>query len=70
MDYDLASGSTIRGTPRCLSSYVTLWAGVASEDQAGHLVDSLELFETDHGLASCEPGWPDNTQHNYPVARA
>ena len=70
MDYDLANGRMIQGTPRCLSGYVPMWAGVVSDKQAARLVENLDLFETEHGLASCEPGWYDNTQHNYPVGWA
>ena len=69
-DYDLTTGAALAGTPRCLSAYVTLWAGVATVVQAARLQESLPLFETEHGLASCEPGWADNTQHNYPVGWA
>lgn len=69
-DYDLRSGTLIQGTPKCLSGYVPMWAGLATQAQANSLVDNLSLFETEHGLATCEPGWPDNTQHNFPVAWA
>lgn len=69
-DYDLRTGDRLRSTPRCLSSYVPLWAGAANETQAARMVGHLPLFESSHGLATCEPGWDDGTQHNYPVGWA
>lgn len=69
-DFDLRTDDRLRSTPRCLSSYVTLWAGVADTDQARQLVEHLDLFENAYGLATCEPGWNDGTQHNYPVGWA
>lgn len=69
-DYDLRTGAALAGTPRCLDAYVALWAGVASPEQAASLDEHLPLFEQEHGLATCEPGWDDGTQHNYPVGWA
>lgn len=70
LDYGLRTEDRVSSTPRCLSSYVPLWAGVASETQAARMIDHLLLFEQGHGLATCEPGWDDGTQHNYPVGWA
>ncbi len=66
-DYDLRTQERLRGTPRSLASYVSLWAGVASEEQAARLVEHLTAFESDHGLAACEKGWDDDSEHNYPT---
>jgi alpha,alpha-trehalase len=70
LDYDMQAGERLQDTPRCLSAYVTLWAGIASDEQASRLAEALPLFENEHGLATCEPGWDDGTQHNYPVGWA
>jgi alpha,alpha-trehalase len=69
-DVDLRSEERLRGTPRCLSSYLPLWAGVADERQAARLVEQLPAFEHDHGLVACEQGWPDETEHNFPTGWA
>ncbi len=66
-DYDLRSGERLRGAPRSLAAFVSLWAGVADQDQARHLVAHLPAFEYDHGLVNCEAGWDDGTEHNYPT---
>jgi alpha,alpha-trehalase len=66
-DYDLRTGERLRGTPRSLASFVSLWAGVAAQDQAARLVEHLPDFEYDHGLVACEAGWDDGTEHNYPT---
>jgi alpha,alpha-trehalase len=66
-DYDLRTRERLRGTPRSLASFVSLWAGVVSEDQASRLVENLPDFEYDHGLVACEKGWDDETEHNYPT---
>ena len=66
-DYDLRTGEWLRGTPRSLASFVSLWAGVADQDQAVRLVEHLSAFEYDHGLVACEKGWNDGTEHNYPT---
>jgi alpha,alpha-trehalase len=69
-DLDLPTGRPLAGTPRALSSFVPLWAGVADAAQAARMVAHLPLFEHEHGLAACEPGWPDDTEHNYPTGWA
>jgi alpha,alpha-trehalase len=66
-DYDLRTGERLRGTPRSLASFVSLWAGVADQAQAARLVEHLPAFEYDHGLVACEAGWDDGTEHNYPT---
>jgi alpha,alpha-trehalase len=69
-DLDLRTGEPLRDVPRALSSYVPLWTGAADAAQAARMVQHLALFEHDHGLAACEPGWPDDTEHNYPTGWA
>ena len=44
-----------------------LWAGAASQDQASRVMEHLPTFEYDHGLASCERGWDDGSEHNFPT---
>jgi alpha,alpha-trehalase len=66
-DYDLRMRERLRDTPRSLASFVSLWAGVASEDQAVRVVEHIPVFEYDHGLVACEKGWDDETEHNYPT---
>jgi alpha,alpha-trehalase len=69
-DLDLRTGRPLAGTPRALSSFVPLWAGAADAAQAARMVAQLPLFEHAHGLAACEPGWPDDTEHNHPTGWA
>src|SRR3954451_20442148 len=69
-DLDLRTGAALADVPRCLSVFVPLWAGAASPRQAAALRTLLPLFEHDHGLASCEPGWDDGTEHNHPTGWA
>jgi alpha,alpha-trehalase len=69
-DWDLRAGRPLAGTPRALSSFVPLWAGVADAAQAARMVAQLPLFEHQHGLAACEPGWDDGTEHNHPTGWA
>lgn len=66
-DLDLRTGERLRGTPRSLASFVPLWAGAANQEQARRLVEHLPAFEQEHGLAACEAGWEDGTEHNYPT---
>lgn len=66
-DYDLRSRERVRSTPRCLSSFVPLWAEVADQTQAARLLEHLPIFEHQHGLVACEQGWPDGAEHNYPT---
>jgi alpha,alpha-trehalase len=69
-DYDLRTGRPLSGVPRALSSFVPLWAGVADARQASRMVRHLARFEHEHGLAACEPGWDDGTEHNHPTGWA
>jgi alpha,alpha-trehalase len=69
-DYDLRAGHRLVSTPRSLASFVPLWAEVADSTQAARLLEHLPVFEHQHGLVTCEEGWPDNTQHNYPTGWA
>jgi alpha,alpha-trehalase len=66
-DFDLRTGERLQRTPRSLASFVPLWAGVADQDQASRVVEHLPAFEYNHGLVSCEEGWYDGTEHNYPT---
>jgi alpha,alpha-trehalase len=69
-DLDLGTGRTLAGGPRALSSFVPIWAGVADVRQASRLVEHLPVFEQEHGLTACEPGWDDGSEHNYPTGWA
>jgi alpha,alpha-trehalase len=68
-DLDLRTGQPPRSTPRALSAFVPLWAGLADTAQAARLVEQLPLFEHRHGLAATEPGW-DGDQHDHPTGWA
>lgn len=69
-DFDLRSGQFLKAVPRSLATFVPLWAGVASQQQAQHVRNHLSDFEYDYGLAACEAGWEDNTEHNFPTGWA
>jgi alpha,alpha-trehalase len=69
-DYNLEKDNFSIDLPRTLASFFPLWAGLANQEQAELLVKKLALFETEYGLSTCEPGWDDNTQWNYPVGWA
>ncbi|MFX1252154.1 MAG: trehalase family glycosidase [Promethearchaeota archaeon] len=69
-DYNLQTENRVQELPRSLSSFVPLWAEVSTKDQAKQLVEHLSIFEADFGLVTCEDGWADNTQWNYPVGWA
>lgn len=69
-DYDLRSRERLHSTPRCLSSFVPLWAEVADQAQAARTLEHLSVFEYKHGVVTCEAGWPDDTEHNYPTGWA
>jgi alpha,alpha-trehalase len=66
-DYDLRTHNKLQSTPRSLASFMPLWSGVADAAQANRLLEHLKVFEYDHGLVSCEKGWDDGTEHNYPT---
>ena len=46
------------------------WAALANARQAASLAAHLPLFEHDHGLATTEPSWADEDQHDYPTGWA
>lgn len=49
-DYDYRTGGL--GRVESLASYVPLFVGMCSDEQAAILVQNLELFETEHGLTT------------------
>ncbi|MFX1572863.1 MAG: trehalase family glycosidase [Promethearchaeota archaeon] len=69
-DYNIKDKSKVEHLPKTLASFFPLWTGIANPHQAKKLIQSLPKFETDYGLVTCEPGWNDNTQWNYPVGWA
>jgi alpha,alpha-trehalase len=69
-DVSLDTGRWLEGTPRSLASFVPLWAGVATEEQAGRMVKRLAMFEAAHGLASTEAVRDDGTEHTWPTGWA
>lgn len=69
-DVNLHSGRWLQGTPKSLASYVPLWAGLATPEQAKHMVEHLPAFEAAHGLTSTEPGWENDTEHSWPTGWA
>ncbi len=69
-DLSLSRRAPLQGVPRSLALYVPLWAGVAAPRQASLCRAQLPVFERGHGLSSCEQGWDDATEHNYPIGWA
>ncbi|MFX1492819.1 MAG: trehalase family glycosidase [Promethearchaeota archaeon] len=69
-DYNLKNNNKVENLPKTLASFFPLWTGVADSQQARRLINSLSIFETNYGLVTCESGWNDNTQWNYPVGWA
>ncbi len=69
-DVSLDTGRWLEGTPKSLASYVPLWAGLATSEQANRMVDWLSVFEAPHGLAATQPGWDDGTEHTWPTGWA
>ena len=69
-DLDLDPRAPVAAVPRCLSAFVPLWTGTASAGQARASRSLLALVEQAHGLASCEEGWDDGTEHNHPTGWA
>jgi alpha,alpha-trehalase len=69
-DRSLSRRTPLERVPRSLALYVPLWAGVATPAQASLCLAQLPVFECRHGLASCEPGWCDGTEHNHPIGWA
>ncbi|MBI3341872.1 alpha,alpha-trehalase [Candidatus Curtissbacteria bacterium] len=50
-DYNYVAGE--RAKTWSLAAYYTMWAGLATEEQAKKLVANLDKFENDGGLATC-----------------
>lgn len=69
-DVSLDAGRWLEGAPQSLASYLPLWAGLATDDQAARLVGHLATFEAGHGLTSTEPGWDSDTEHSWPTGWA
>lgn len=69
-DYDLKNATHTQNVPLSLSSYLPLWCGVSNKNQALDCAKKISLFERNHGLSTCEEGYSDNTQWNYPVGWA
>ncbi len=69
-DVSLDTGRWLEGTPRSLASFVPLWAGLATDEQAAQLVDHLPVFEAAHGLTATEPGPDNDTEHSWPTGWA
>lgn len=66
----LRTGRWLERVPKSLASFVPLWAGLATADQAARLVEHLPTFEAAHGLTSTEPGSQDGTEHTWPTGWA
>ena len=69
-DLSLSRRAPLERVPRSLALYVPLWAGAATPAQAALCRAQLPVFECSHGLASCEPGWFDGSEHNHPIGWA
>ena len=69
-DVSLETGRWLEGTPRSLASFVPLWAGLATDDQAAQMLEHLPVFEAAHGLTATEPGSDDGTEHTWPTGWA
>lgn len=69
-DLELETGGFAEGVPLTLASYVPLWAGAASPDQAGRCVEHLGRFEGAHGLAAGESGYGNADAHDWPTGWA
>lgn len=69
-DLDLGTGRFTEGVPLTLASYVPLWAGVASPEQASRCAGHLPRFEAAHGVAAGEAGRDDVDAHDWPTGWA
>lgn len=66
-DYDFKNGR--QGSVKSLAGYLPLWAGLAGEEQAAGLSESLPGFELEHGLAVCDHDYGmTDKQWNWPNA--
>jgi len=52
MFYDYNFVERRQSTIMSLGAYATMWAGLATREQADRLTESLSFFETDHGLTA------------------
>jgi alpha,alpha-trehalase len=72
LEYDVTKGARL--PYRSLCAYWTLWAGVATPEQAARLVEGLPWFEEPHGLAFTPEAYASphpefrNLQWNHPAA--
>lgn len=69
-DVSLDTGRWLEGVPKSLASFVPLWAGMATDEQAARMVEHLPKFEVSHGLTATEPGWDSDTEHSWPTGWA
>jgi alpha,alpha-trehalase len=69
-DVDLDTGQWLAGIPKSLASFVSLWAGLASAEQATRMANHLPLFEAAYGVTATEEGWDDGTEHTWPTGWA
>ncbi len=69
-DVSLETAHWLEGTPKSLASFVPLWAGLATSEQASRMINQLPMFETDHGLTATEAGSDDGTEHTWPTGWA
>jgi alpha,alpha-trehalase len=68
-DFDFVKGR--RKCVRSLATYFPLFHGIADENRAAQVVNSISLFQKEHGLATCDHsyGYTDR-QWNFPVGWA
>jgi alpha,alpha-trehalase len=69
-DRDLETRRFTEGVPLTLASYVPLWAGAASPEQARRCAGHLPRFEAAHGVAAGEAGYGDPDAHDWPTGWA
>jgi alpha,alpha-trehalase len=69
-DLDLETLRPTEGVPLTLASYVPLWSGSASAEQARRSVAHLHRFEADHGVAASEADTNDVDAHDWPTGWA
>ena len=69
-DLDLDTLRPTEGVPLSLATYVPLWAGAASAEQAARCVEHLPRFEASYGVAATEDGWDGADAHDWPTGWA
>jgi alpha,alpha-trehalase len=69
-DFDLETRRPTEGVPLTLASYVPLWTGAASEEQASRSVQHLHRFEAAHGVTAGEVGEEVVDAHDWPTGWA